>query len=295
MYKGILVAMVTPFKEGELDIDALRVMTERLIASGVHGLVPLGTTGEGATLDLDERQRALKAVVDVAKGRVPIIAGTGTSSTKTTIALSQQARSCGADACLVVTPPYNKPSKSGLSAHFKTVAGNAGLPIILYNVPSRTGVSIDTDTVADLAEDDNIVAIKEASADMALGAELVRACRGNKFSILSGDDASALPLWSVGGLGVISVTANLVPETFVRMWNAFVRHDIPEAQRIHHSMLPLYRALFIETNPVPVKVALATKGLCREEVRSPLAPLTTQSRLILEKVLLTWESNNIRA
>ncbi len=283
--EGIWVAMVTPITERDaVDFAALESLTEWLIGEGVHGLVPLGTTGEGVCLDGREREQVLKTVIAAADKRVPVVAGTGSSSTRTTIELCGQAEQCGANGCLVVTPPYNKPSQAGLVAHYQAVAASTSLPIILYSVPSRTGVGMEPATVHQLSLIDNVVALKEATGNMGLGSRIAAGLPEN-FSLLSGDDDSALPLWSVGGVGVISVAAHVAPRLWVEMWNHFQMGNMARAREIHFSLLPLCKALFVESNPVPVKYALSLMGKCSAKVRLPLTELTETSKLAVRKAM----------
>lgn len=272
--EGIWVALVTPMTEEDtVDLPGLESLARWLIAEGVHGLVPLGTTGEGVVLTGAEREQILKTVVAVADEQVPVVAGTGSSSTLATIELCKQAEQCGVDGCLVVTPPYNRPSQAGLVAHYQAVARSTPLPIVLYSVPSRTGVGLEPESVHELALTPNVVALKDATGDMGLGSR-IGAGLPHDFSLLSGDDDSALPLWSVGGTGVISVAAHVAPRLWVEMWNHFRAGNMERAREIHFSLLPLGKALFVESNPVPVKYALSLMGKCRAKVRLPLTELT---------------------
>lgn len=278
MFSGIYTALVTPFSGGKLDRPAFERLVERQIAGGVSGVVIAGTTGESATLQDAERVELFALAKAAARGRCQVIAGTGTNDTARTVELGQAAAKLGCEGALVVTPYYNKPTQEGLYHHFRTVAeATPELPQILYNVPGRTSVSLAADTIDRLADVPGIVAIKEATADLVFGAELVARC-GDRLAVLSGDDATAFPLWAVGGRGVIAVASNLVPERMVALWKAFTAGDWDLARRLHMTLLPLFRGLFVESNPVPVKTltALAT-GALSPDVRLPLVPLQTEN------------------
>ncbi len=279
MFEGVYTAIVTPFDPNTLkiDFDALERLVEQQVEGGVDGIIPCGTTGESATLSDEERVEMFRACIRFAAGRLKVVAGVGTNDTARAIENARGALELGADGGLVVTPYYNKPTQEGLYLHYRAIAEAVPqLPLIPYNVPSRTSVGFAADTLVRLSELPNIVAVKEASADMAMGAELVGRC-GSNMLVLSGDDATALPLWSVGGRGVICVASNLVPERMVALWRAFDRGDLGEARRLHLRMLPLFRGLFVETNPTPVKQALAWATGISAAVRLPLAPLQPRS------------------
>jgi 4-hydroxy-tetrahydrodipicolinate synthase len=278
MFKGVYTAIITPFSNGEIDETALTALIERQVEAGVNGIVPCGTTGESATMSDEEILLVIKHTIETVNGRCQVIAGVGSNNTAQTIELALGAQSLGADGLLVITPYYNKPTQEGMFAHFKAVS--EAVPqgaIMLYNVPGRTGVSLTVDTITRLAQIPNIVALKEATGDMAFAARIVSAC-GDQLNLLSGDDVTALPQWCVGGQGVVSVTSNLVPNRMVEMWSCLAKADVVNAQRIHLQLVPLFDSLFIESNPVPVKslVALNT-GLCGDEVRLPLTPLQPSS------------------
>ncbi len=284
MFEGSFVAIITPFaQEGGLDEPALRALVDWHVESGTRGLVPAGTTGENPTLTGAERHELWRIVIDQAAGRVPVIAGAGTNDTAETVALCREARALGADGVLVVAPYYNKPTAAGLRAHF-TAAADAGAPVVMYNVPSRTGCGLDLETIDALSRHEGIVAIKEATADIAFGSEIHARC-GDRLSLLSGDDFTALPLWAVGGRGAISVTANVAPALAAETWNAFARGDLDAARDLHERLLPLHRALFAETNPIPVKLAVSMLGRCRPEGRLPLTPASEGTRVRLAEVL----------
>jgi 4-hydroxy-tetrahydrodipicolinate synthase len=269
MLKGALTALVTPFKDGKIDEEPLRRHIENQIEAGINGLVPCGTTGESATLTHDEHRRVIEITVKTANGRVPVVAGTGSNSTSESVMLTGFAKEAGADAALLITPYYNKPSQEGLFQHYKTVAESVDLPILLYNVPSRTAVNMLPETTARLSEIESIIGIKEATGDLDQISETIKLSRDG-FILLSGDDATTLPMLNAGGHGVISVTSNVVPSDVANMYKAFKEGRSKEAQEIHERLLPLTSAMFIETNPVPVKTALSMMGLISEELRLPL-------------------------
>ncbi len=281
-FHGSLVALVTPFKNGKLDEKTLAKLVRRHIEAGTHGIVPVGTTGESPTLSFKEHERVIKIVVEAAHHEVPVIAGTGANSTDEAIYLTKFAKKAGADASLSVTPYYNKPTQEGLYRHYKAIAENANLPIILYNVPGRTGVSLSPETVARLAEIKNIVAIKEATGSMDQTSHILSLC---DITVLSGDDSLTLPLLSLGAKGVISVIANILPEDTAKMVNAYFEGDHIKAKELHYKMFPLCRALFVETNPIPVKRAMKLLGICSDELRLPLCPMKESNEKILVKAM----------
>lgn len=284
MFAGSLVALVTPFKDGKLDEEGLRKNIRFQIENGTSGLVPCGTTGESPTLMEEEHRRVIEIAVEEAKGKIPVVAGAGTNSTDKTIGLADTAKGLGADGALVITPYYNKPTQEGLYQHFRAVAQAVDIPIVIYNVPGRTGVSIEPKTVARLAEFENIVAVKEASGNLNQVSDIVSRC-GDRITVLSGDDSLTLPILSVGGRGVISVVANIVPKDLSDMIAAFDRGDSSEANRLHNKLFPLCRAMFIETNPIPVKTAMEMLGRGSDELRLPLAPMGDRNREKLEAAL----------
>ncbi|MCS7163489.1 MAG: 4-hydroxy-tetrahydrodipicolinate synthase [Thermodesulfovibrio sp.] len=284
MIKGSCVAIVTPFKNGKIDEKALEELIEWHIQEGTHGIVPCGTTGEASTLDYEEHYRVIEITVKAVNKRVPVIAGTGSNSTDEAIMITRKAEELGADAALVVTPYYNKPTQEGLYRHYKEIADKTGLPLILYNVPGRTSVNLLPQTVARLAEHPRIVGIKEATGDMKQVSELIRLC-GDKITVLSGDDFTNLPLLVLGGKGAISVTANICPKEMAELFNAWERGDIETARSIHYKLEPLNKAMFIETNPIPVKTALAMMGKIREEFRLPLCEMSQSNKEKLAEVL----------
>jgi 4-hydroxy-tetrahydrodipicolinate synthase len=272
MFKGAMTALVTPFKDGSIDEDTLRMLIERQIKGGINGLVPCGTTGESATLTHDEHRRVIEITVETAGGRVPVIAGTGSNSTSESVMLTKFAKEAGADAALLITPYYNKPSQEGLFQHYKLVAESVDIPIILYNVPGRTAVNMLPKTTARLSKIESIIGIKEATGNLEQVSETIRLARDG-FVLLSGDDASTLPILAVGGHGVISVTSNLVPGDVAKMYATFNEGELAEARDIHERLLPLSSIMFIDTNPVPVKTALSMMGLISEELRLPLVQI----------------------
>lgn len=284
MFKGALTALVTPFKDGTIDEEALCGHIEAQIEDGINGLVPCGTTGESATLTHEEHRRVIEITVETAKGRVPVIAGTGSNSTAESVMLTRFAKEAGADAALIITPYYNKPSQEGLFQHYKEIASNVDLPILLYNVPSRTAVNMSAETTARLSRIDTIVGIKEATGNLEQVSETIKLAEDG-FIILSGEDSATLPILSVGGHGVISATANIVPGDMARMCAVFEEGKIKEAKELHERLLPLCKVMFIETNPVPVKTALAMMGRIAEEFRLPLVEMGKENKEILKKAL----------
>jgi 4-hydroxy-tetrahydrodipicolinate synthase len=284
--KGSIVALVTPFKDGKIDEESFRNLVKWHLNSGTHGILVSGTTGESATLTKEEKKRLLEIALEEAKGKVPVIAGTGTNNTAKALELTKMAEEMGADAALIVTPYYNKPTQNGLYEHYKHIAKNCRLPIILYNVPGRTGVNLLPETTARLAQDfENIVAIKEACGDMKQVTELILKCPKD-FVVLSGDDFTASFTVMAGGRGVISVAANIMPKEMADLMNACLLGDMEKAKELHLYLYPLFKILFIETNPVPAKEALYLMGMISSpEVRLPLAPLSENSFNQLKKVL----------
>jgi len=284
-FQGSIVALVTPFRDGQVDEAKLRELVEFHVQHGTDGIVPCGTTGESPTLSHEEHKRVVEVVVQAAAGRIPVIAGTGSNSTAEAIDLTVHAMKAGADAALLVSPYYNKPTQQGLYEHFKAVAEAApDLPLILYNIQSRTAVNIETDTLARLAQIPNIVGVKEASGSLDQMTSVVLAC-GPEFTVLSGDDSLTLPLMAVGGRGVISVVANILPREVVEMTHAALAGEMKRARELHWKLFPVCRAMFIETNPIPVKEAMAMLGMLRAEWRLPLCRMSDANRERLRKVL----------
>ncbi len=287
MFKGAIVAIVTPFKNGEIDEPALRDLIEFQIENGTDGIVPCGTTGESATLSHEEHDRVIEITIDAVRKRVPVIAGTGSNSTVEAMRLTKHAHEAGADGVLVVAPYYNRPTQEGLYQHYKALAENVPIPIIPYNIPSRTGVNILPETVARLAKISNIVGIKEASGSLKQMNDVIRLC-DDGFSVLSGDDFFTLPLLTLGGKGVISVISNVAPADMACLVDAFEAGNMKKARAMHDKMVPLVDALFIETNPTPVKAALALMGKISEDVRLPLYRMTETSREKLKRVMQNY-------
>jgi len=274
MFEGAFVAIVTPFKNGKVDETALRALIEYQISGGANGIVPCGTTGESATLSHEEHDQVIRIAVEACKGKVPVLAGTGSNSTQEAIKLTQHAQAAGADGSLQITPYYNKPSQEGLYQHFSTVAADTDLPIVLYNVPSRTSVNMCPETVARLAKIKNIVGVKEASGSLQAISEIIDLC-GKDFTVLSGDDPLLWPILAVGGRGVISVSANILPGKVAAMCQAAANGDMAKARSLHYEMREINDVLFIDTNPVPVKAALHLMGKIEKEVRAPLVTLSS--------------------
>ena len=272
MFKGSIVAIVTPFKEGKVDEETYRKLIEFQIENGTSAIVPCGTTGESATLSMEEHSRVIDIAVEAVSKRVPVIAGTGGNSTSEAIELTEHAKKVGADATLQVTPYYNKPTQEGLFQHFKAIAKAVPLPQVLYNVPGRTSVNMLPETVARLADLPEVVAIKEASGSLGQMAEIVNLA-GDNITLLSGDDNVTLPVLSIGGKGVVSVVANIVPRDTADMVNAWEERDSKKAKALFYKLFPLCQAMFYETNPIPVKTSLALMGQVQDEMRLPLAPM----------------------
>jgi 4-hydroxy-tetrahydrodipicolinate synthase len=273
MFHGALSAIITPFRDGAVDEPALRELIEWQIQSGIDGIVPCGSTGESATLSHAEHERVIKIAVEQARRRVPVVAGTGSNSTAEAIRLTVSAREMGADGALLISPYYNKPTQDGIFRHYKTIAASADLPLIVYNIPGRTASNIAPETFARLCEVKNVVGVKEASGSMDQVSEIRRLC-GDRLAILSGDDALTLPLMVLGGNGVISTSSNVIPREMHELVAAALAGRFDRARELHYRMLPLMRALFLETNPIPVKQALAFMGRCANELRLPLTQMS---------------------
>ncbi|HEY6011905.1 MAG TPA: 4-hydroxy-tetrahydrodipicolinate synthase [Nitrospirota bacterium] len=284
MFKGSMVAIVTPFKNGALDEKALGDLIEFHIKSGTDVIVPCGTTGESATLTHEEHHRVVEFTVKTVNKRVPVLAGAGSNSTAETIDLMNYSKKAGANGVLLITPYYNKPTQEGLFQHFKKCAESVDIPIVLYNVPGRTSVNMLPATVARLRAIKNIVGIKEATGDMKQVSELIRLC-GRDFDVISGDDFTTLPLLHLGGVGAISVTANIIPGDAAAMFDAFFAGNYEDALKLHYKMEPLHSLMFIETNPIPVKTALALMGKINEEFRLPLCAMNDANKDKLKKAL----------
>jgi 4-hydroxy-tetrahydrodipicolinate synthase len=285
MFRGTYTALVTPFRDGEIDVAALERLIEEQIAAGVTGVVAVGTTGESPTLSHEERELVIRIAVRTVKKRCQVLAGTGSYSTREAIAATKRAKELGVDAALVVAPYYNKPSQEGLFRHFQAVAQESALPLMLYNIPGRCSVDISAFTVERLATGcSNIVAIKEASGSVDRVSEL-RARLPNEFVILSGDDSLTLPFMSVGAVGVVSVASNLIPAEVCALVNFYDDDDVKSARKLHRKLLPIFKDLFIEPNPVPIKAALAWRGMMSSEVRLPLCEMTEPNQARLRKTL----------
>jgi len=280
--QGVYTALVTPFNNGEIDYAKLRELVELQIAAGVDGIVPVGTTGESPTLTFDEHHKLIDEVIKTADKRCQIIAGTGANSTAEAIELTKHAKAAGADASLQVTPYYNKPSQEGLYRHFATIADESGLPAVLYNVPGRSGIPIAVDTVARLSKNVNVVAVKEAAGSAERVSQILDVC---DITVLSGDDALTLPMMSVGAKGVISVASNIIPAEMKAMVDAFAAGDMAKALEMHLKYYCLFRDEFIETNPIPIKTALAMAGIIKEEFRLPICEIADANRSKLEASL----------
>ncbi|HVQ78298.1 MAG TPA: 4-hydroxy-tetrahydrodipicolinate synthase [Candidatus Binatia bacterium] len=290
IFQGSIVALVTPFRNGKVDEAKLRALVDMHASAGTDGIVPCGTTGESPTLSHDEHKRVVEVVIDAARGRLPIIAGTGSNATSEAIDLTAHARKAGAAGALVVNPYYNKPTQEGLYGHFRAVAEAVDIPILVYNIQGRTAVNVETETLARLVRDcPNIVGVKEASGSLDQMTQVIITC-GSDFSVLSGDDNVTLPLMSVGGRGVISVIANIVPRETAEMTRAALGGDWKRAREIHLKLFPLSRAVFIETNPIPVKEAMAMMGLIEPEFRLPMCRMTDGNRERLRRVLASYVS-----
>jgi 4-hydroxy-tetrahydrodipicolinate synthase len=287
MFRGAIVAIVTPFKNGKVDEAALRKLVEFQIKNGTDGIVPCGTTGESSTLSHEEHDRVIEVVIDAVKKKVPVIAGTGSNSTAEAIRLTRHAYKAGADGALMVCPYYNRPTQEGLYQHYKAVAEAVPIPIIVYNIPGRTGVNINPDTLARLAKIKNIVGVKEASGSIKQMSDVIHLC-GPKFDVLSGDDLFTLPLMAMGGHGVISVISNVAPADMAAMVDAFAAGDLKKARMLHYKMTPLIDSLFVETNPTPVKAALAMMKKISYEVRLPLYKLSDANYEKLKKIVVSY-------
>ena len=284
MFEGSLVAIVTPFKNGKFDEKAFADLIEFQLANGTHGIVPCGTSGESATLSHAEHERVVALAVEVVNRRVPVIAGTGSNSTDEAIAFTKHAKSVGADAALLITPYYNKPTQEGLFQHYAAVAKAVDIPLVLYNIPGRTGVNMSPSTVGRLAGIPTVVAIKEGSGSLSQISDIIQQC-GSQFSVISGDDGLTLPMMVLGAKGVITVTANIAPSDMANMVNAALKGNYQEARTLHFKLAPLFTALFYETNPIPVKAALAHMGKIQNELRLPLTPMSSEHQENLHQAM----------
>ena len=280
--EGSMVALVTPFKSGAVDYDALGRLIDFQIAGGTQGLVPCGTTGESPTLSHDEHDAVIEFTVKRAAGKVPVIAGTGSNCTAEALRLTQHAKDAGADACLVVNPYYNKPTQQGMVEHIAALA-KVALPIVLYNIPGRTGIELTPETMIRMYQEiDQVVAVKEATGKLDVSSALAAEC---DITILSGDDSLTLPIGAVGGRGVISVVANIVPGEVRKLTDAVLAGDLPAATRQHLRLFPLFKGAFVETNPIPIKAAMAMAGMIRDELRLPMTSLLAKNRPALAEIL----------
>lgn len=283
-FRGAITALVTPFRNGEVDEEAYRALVEWQIEQGIHGLVPCGTTGESATLSHAEHKRVIHICVDQVKGRVPVLAGAGSNNTREAIELTREAKNAGADGALLITPYYNKPTQAGLVAHFKAIGAAVDMPFIVYNVPGRTALNLLPETLATMKKEiPQVVGVKEATGDLNQVSRVLEYC-GQDFQVLSGDDFTALPTMAIGGRGVISVVSNFVPAKMSAMCNAFFAGNLEEAKKLHFEMAPLFRAAFLETNPVPAKQLLAWMGRIPFETRLPLVPMEPKNEAKLRTI-----------
>ena len=286
MFSGSLVAIVTPLKNGKVDEPAFADLIEFQIANGTHGIVPCGTTGESATLSPEEHERVVDLTVEIVNRRVTVIAGTGSNSTDEAITFTKHAKAAGADGALLITPYYNKPMQEGLVQHYSAVAKASDIPLVLYNIPGRTGLNMTPATVARLSDIPTIVAIKEGSGSLQQVSSIIEQC-GEKITVLAGDDPLTLPMMAIGAKGVITVTANVAPSDMANMVNLAIKGNFQEAKTLHYKLSPLFTALFYETNPIPVKAALAKMGKIQNELRLPLTSLSPQNQEKLFQVMKT--------
>ncbi|MDD5021017.1 MAG: 4-hydroxy-tetrahydrodipicolinate synthase [Endomicrobiaceae bacterium] len=287
MFSGSYTAIVTPFKNGKVDFDAFEKLIKLQYEAGITGIVPCGTTGESATLSHQEHDEVIEAAVKFAKGKLKVFAGTGSNSTTEAIRLSKHAEEVGCDGVLLVSPYYNKPTQQGLYLHYREIANAVKIPIILYNIQGRTSVNIEPKTIAKLAQDcKNIVAVKEASGSLDQMSQIK--VLSPDLTLLSGDDSLTLPLMSIGGVGVISVLSNIMPKEVADLVNTVLKGDFQTAQKMHYKLFPIVKAMFIETNPIPVKTAMEMMGLCSGDLRLPMCPISDGNKEILRKTLLNY-------
>lgn len=285
MFQGAITALVTPFRNGAIDEEAYRAHIEWQIEQGIHGLLPCGTTGESATMTHDEHESAIRICIDQTKSRVPVLAGSGSNNTAEAISLTRFAKDVGADGALLISPYYNKPTQEGLFLHYKAINDAVSMPLFVYNVPGRTGSNVLPSTLARMHRElPDVIGVKEASGDLAQISEVIELC-GDKFILFSGDDATVLPTLSLGGRGVISVTSNVAPAKMAALCNAWDKGDIEEARYIHFSLAALSRAMFMESNPIPVKTALMLMGRMEAEFRLPICPLLQKNLPALRSAL----------
>ena len=290
MFEGVLPAIITPFKRNstmEIDLEGLRSNIAFLLDQGIHGIVPCGSTGESATLSFEEHEQVIEVTIDTVNGKVPVLAGTGSNNTAEAVRLTEAAKDLGADGALIISPYYNKPNRSGLFKHYSRLA-DIDIPVVMYNVPGRTGQNMPPDLVAELAAHPNIVGIKEASGDVAQVSRIIEGTLDEDFMVLSGDDNLTLPILCLGGSGVISVAANVEPARMVSMFDHFCEGELEDALELHYELSPLFRAMFIDTNPIPVKKAVELRGLAGGPVRPPLDELDAGKTEKLQEVLDTY-------
>ena len=287
MFTGSITALVTPFRDGEVDYASIEALVEFQIEQGTHALMPCGSTGESATLDHAEHQAVIDAVVRAARQRVPVIAGTGSNSTREAMDLTRAAEESGVDGALLISPYYNKPTQEGIYRHYRAVAEHVGIPLIVYNIPGRTASKIEPETLARLAEIDNVVGVKEATGSVDQALDVIRLC-GDSLAVYSGEDSLVYSLMTLGGKGVITTTGNVAPRAMADLTEACLREDWVTGRRIQFDLLPLIRCLFSETNPIPVKAALALMGKCGAELRLPLTAMAESNLERLEDVLAEY-------
>jgi 4-hydroxy-tetrahydrodipicolinate synthase len=290
MFEGVFPAIITPFRTGsrpDLDLEGLRANVAWLVEQGIHGIVPCGSTGESATMSHKEHEKVVEETVDVVNGRIPVLAGTGSNNTEEAVLLTKAAKNIGADGVLVISPYYNKPNKSGLKKHYTKIA-DLDIPVVMYNVPGRTGQNLEVDLVKDLAKHPNIVGIKEASGNLFQMWQIIEETREENFKVISGDDNMTLPLLQLGGVGVISVAANVEPKLMVEMYEAFRKGNLTRAREVNAKLGPLYKDLFIDTNPIPVKKAVGLRGMAAGPVRLPLDDLDQDKTAKLQKTLALY-------
>jgi 4-hydroxy-tetrahydrodipicolinate synthase len=286
--KGSMVALVTPFRNGEVDVSTLQSLVEFHVKSGTSGVVPCGTTGESATLSHEEHEQVIERVIQTARGRVAVIAGTGSNNTQEALRFTRHAQRAGADGALLISPYYNKPTQEGLVQHFRAVAESVNIPILVYNIASRTGVNIEPETFGRLAKIRNIAGVKESSGNLEQMSR-IKAATGDKFALISGDDALTLPVLAIGGTGVISVVANILPKEVARMVAAFQKGRLEEARKIHYHLLAITKAVFIETNPIPVKTAMGLMRMIPDaSLRLPMCAMSPANLARLKEVLRSY-------
>jgi len=288
MFEGAYTALITPFENDKIDYKALELIIEKQISEGIDGVIPMGTTGESPTISFEEHEELIRRVVKIVNGRIKVIAGTGANSTSEAIWLTKGAEDSGVDATLSVNPYYNKPTQKGLIAHYEAIAKSTRLPIILYNIPGRSGVNFLPESVAELLKrTDHIAAMKEASGDISQMMRLIELC-GDKLTVLSGDDNLLLPILSIGGKGIISVISNILPADVKKVVTLYKENKTAEAKAQFYKLLPLCRAMFLETNPIPIKAAMEMTGVCGGDLRLPLVTLSDENKALLRKSLIEY-------